>query len=116
MKLDHMLLVKWRRLARETDLMPGKVQVRKVLSHLVGVVKVDGQIYVFDGRCPHAGRSLQGGEVSSRGIMECPGHGLRLSLGSQPCPVNAIPITQLTFRVRNGVVEINRGALRRKRP
>lgn len=115
MKLDHMLPVKWGRLTRETDLIPGKIQVRKVLRHLVGVVKVNGQIHVFDGRCPHAGRSLQGGEVSSRGIMECPGHGLLLSLGSQPCPVNAVPLTQLTFRVRNGVVEINRSALRRKR-
>ena len=111
-----MLPVKWRRLTRETDLTPGKIQVRKVLSHLVGVVKLDEQVYGFEGRCPHAGRSLQDGEVSSGGIMECPGHGLRLSLGSQPCPVNAIPLAQLTFRVRNGVVEIKRSALRRKRP
>jgi nitrite reductase/ring-hydroxylating ferredoxin subunit len=114
MKLDSMRTVKWRRLIREADLVPGKVQVRKALWHLVGVVKVNGRVYVFDGSCPHAGRSLQGSEVTSRGIMECPGHGLRLSLGSQPCSVDAIPLTQLAFRVRNGVVEINRSALRRK--
>jgi len=115
MKLDLMLPVKWRRLIRKRDLIAGQVQVRKVQRDLVGVVKVGGQIYVFDGRCPHAGRSLQGCEVTARGLMKCPGHSFQLSLTPQPCSVNAIPITSLTFRVRDGIVEVDRSALRRKR-
>ena len=107
--------VKWRRLIRESDLIAGRVQVRKVQRDLVGVVKVHDQIYVFDGRCPHAGRSLHGCEVNSGGVMECPSHGLRLraDFSAMPGP-RAIPVTQLTFRLSDGIVEISRGARRRK--
>ena len=61
MRLDHLLPLKWLSLIRESDLTPGKVQVRKILWHQVGVVKVRDRIYVFDGSCPHTGRSPQGG-------------------------------------------------------
>lgn len=106
--------MKWRRLIRESDLIAGRVQVRKVQRNLVGVVKVAGRIYVFDGRCPHAGRSLHGCEVTRGGIMECPGHGLRLSLTSPPYLAKAIPVTQLAFRLSGDIIEISRGTLRRK--
>jgi nitrite reductase/ring-hydroxylating ferredoxin subunit len=111
-----MFSVKWRRLIRESDLIASRVQVRKVQRDLAGVVKVQGRIYVFDGRCPHAGRSLHGCEVTSGGIMECPSHGLRLSLTPPACSAKAIPVTQLAFRLSDGIVEISRGALRRKHP
>jgi nitrite reductase/ring-hydroxylating ferredoxin subunit len=97
------------------DLIADQVQVREIRRHLVGVVKIGGQIYVFDGRCPHAGRSLEGCEVTAYGLMKCPAHGFQLSLTPQPCSVNAIPLTSLTCRVRDGIVEVDRGALRRKR-
>ncbi len=112
--LDHLLPLKWWSLIRENEITPGQVQVRKILWRRIGVVKVDDQIYVFDGSCPHTGRSLQGGAVSSEMLIQCPWHGLRLSLGSRPCWANARPLTQLKFRVRNGVVAIDRVALRRK--
>lgn len=113
MRLDHLLPLKWRRLIREADVTPGEVQVRTILWHRLGVARVRDRIYVFEGSCPHAGRSLQGGAVTSQGIIECPWHGLLLSLDCQPCPVNAVPLAQLAFRVRNGIVAIDRGALRR---
>ena len=114
MRPGHLLPLKWLTLIREADLAPGTVQVRMVLWHRVGVVKVRDQIYVFEGSCPHTGRSLQGGAATCQGIIECPWHGLRLSLGSQPFPANAMPLTQLTFRVRKGTVAIDRTALRRR--
>jgi nitrite reductase/ring-hydroxylating ferredoxin subunit len=113
MRLGHLLPVKWRSLIRETELTPGEVQVRKVLWYRLGAVRVHGRIYVFEGSCPHRGRSLQGGAVTSQGIIECPWHGLQLSLGPPPCPAGAMPVTPLTFRVRNGVIAIDRSALRR---
>lgn len=113
--LGYLLPAKWQILIRESDLVPGKVEVRKVFGHLTGIVKINGRIYVFDGKCPHAGRSLQDSEVTRRGILVCSGHGLQFSLAPQPCSVNAMPLPQLSFRVRGGVVEINRDCLRKNR-
>jgi nitrite reductase/ring-hydroxylating ferredoxin subunit len=113
--LGHLLPVKWRPLIRESDLVPGKVEVRKVFGHLTGIVKTNGHIYVFGGKCPHAGRSLQDSEVTGHGILVCPGHGLQFSLTPQPCSVNAMPLPQLSFRVCDGMVEINRDCLWQKR-
>ena len=114
--IGRVLPLGWRSLIRESDLVPGKTQVRKVFGRLVGVAKINGQIYVFDGRCPHAGRSLRDSEVTPQGILVCPGHGLRFSLGSQPGPVDAVPLAQSSFRVRNGMVEVDWRCLRKKRP
>jgi nitrite reductase/ring-hydroxylating ferredoxin subunit len=113
MVLGYLLAVKWRVLIRESDLVPGKVEVRKVFGHLTGIVKINGHIYVFDGKCPHAGRSLQGSEVTRHGILVCPGHGLQFSLTPQSCSVNARLLPQLPFRVRDGAIEINRDFLRK---
>ena len=113
MALGYVFLGKWRSLIRESDIAPGKVEVRKVLGRIVGIAKIDGHIYVFDGKCPHAGRSLRNCEVSSRGIIVCPGHGFLLSLSRRAHPDNTIPLSQLAFRVRGGFLEINRDALRR---
>lgn len=107
---------KWRGLMRESNLVPGIVRVRKIRGRLVGAVNVGGRIYVFGGRCPHAGRSLDGSEANSQGIIVCPGHGFRYSLGFQPCSINAMPLTQLPFRVREGIIEVDRDALRSRRP
>jgi nitrite reductase/ring-hydroxylating ferredoxin subunit len=115
MAFCYILPVKWRILIRESDLIPGKVEVRKIFRRVIGIVKINGSVYVFDGRCPHAGRSLQDSEVAQHGILVCPGHGLRFSLIPQPCSVNAMLIPQLPFRVRGGMVEINRDLLREKR-
>lgn len=116
------LKFRWRGLIRARDLPSGKVLVRRVRGRLVGVANVGDNIYVFDGRCPHAGQSLHGVAVSDRGIVECPKHGLKLALGKSPCSANAsscsanaMPVAQLPFRVRDGVIEVNRAALRQGR-
>lgn len=113
--LGRLLPVKWRTLIRESDLVPDKVEVRNAFGHLIGIVKINSRIYVFDGKCPHAGRSLQDSEVIQHEILVCPGHGLQFSLTPQPCSVNAMLLPQLAFRVRGSVVEINRDCLRKKR-
>lgn len=102
-----MFPVKWLRLIRECDLAPSEVRVRKILGRLVGVAKINGRIYVFNGKCPHGGRSLQDSEVTPQGILVCPGHGLRYSLSPQPYPADAEPLAQSLFRIRDGVVEID---------
>lgn len=112
---EYFLPVKWRMLIRESDLVPGKVEVRKTGGRLTGVVRINSRIYVFDGRCPHTGHSLQDSEVSPNGILVCSGHGLQFSLAPRPCSVNAMVLPQLAFRVRDGVVEISRDCLRKKR-
>lgn len=103
---------RWHGLVRIADLSPGRVLVKRVRGRLVGVASVGGEIRVFDGRCPHAGRSLHDVAVSDRGIVVCPRHGLKLTLTASPGAAAARPMAPLPFRVRDGVVEVDRGALR----
>lgn len=108
-----MFSLKWHRLAGESEVIPGKVQVHKVLGRLVGVTNIDGCVYVFDGRCPHAGRSLQDSVVTPGGTVVCSRHGFQLSLYPQSRPAGAIPLTRYTFRICDGYIEIDRQALLR---
>jgi nitrite reductase/ring-hydroxylating ferredoxin subunit len=109
-----MFSLKWHRLMGESEVIPGKVQVHKVLGRLVGITNVDGIVYVFDGRCPHAGRSLQDSVVTPSGTVVCSKHGIRLSLSPQSCPFGAMPLTRYAFRICNGYIEIDRQALLRR--
>jgi apoptosis-inducing factor 3 len=95
----------WHNVARVADLAPGKVQARRVMGRLVGVVMTDSGLHVFDARCPHAGHPLQGEDVSSGGVVICPRHGLKLALDTAPCSFNAQPVTKFEFRVRDGIVQ-----------
>jgi nitrite reductase/ring-hydroxylating ferredoxin subunit len=106
-------LVKWLPLIKAADMVPGKVHVRVINGRQVAASRVNEHIYVFDGRCPHAGQSLDGGEVTRNGILECPRHSLRLSLNASPCAANSRPVTHVPFRVRDGMVEVNRELLAR---
>lgn len=109
-----MFSLKWHRLIGERDVIPGQVEVRKVLGCLVGITNVDGSVYVFDGRCPHAGRSLQDSTVIPGGTVVCSKHGFRLSLYPEPCSVDALPLTRYVFRIFNGYIEIDRQGLLRR--
>ena len=102
-----MFPLKWYRLIRENEVIPGRVQIRKVFGRLVGVTNVNGGIYVFDGRCPHAGRSLQDSVAAPSGVVVCAAHGFRLSLHPQPSASNAIRLTRFSFRICDGYVEID---------
>jgi nitrite reductase/ring-hydroxylating ferredoxin subunit len=112
-RAGNMLSLKWHRLMRESEIIPDQVQIRKVFGRLVGITNVNGCIYVFDGRCPHAGRSLQDSVAAPSGVVVCATHGFRLSLYPQPCAVKAIPLTRFAFRICNGYVELDRQSLLR---
>jgi nitrite reductase/ring-hydroxylating ferredoxin subunit/predicted HicB family RNase H-like nuclease len=111
-KLVAFLGARWYALVRAADLPPGRVWVRKVGRQLVGVAASGDNVYVFDGRCPHAGQSLQDAEVCDSGVVICPRHALKLALKKVPCSAQARPIAQLPFRVRDGVIEVDRRNLR----
>src|ERR1700693_730412 len=100
-----MFSLKWHRLLGESKVISGKVQVHKVLGRLVGITNVNGSVYVFDGRCPHAGRSLQDSVVTPGGTVVCSRHGLRLSLDPQLRSAGALPLTPYAFRICDGYVE-----------
>jgi nitrite reductase/ring-hydroxylating ferredoxin subunit len=102
---------KWQTLIQVADLAAEEVHARPVMGRLVAAVRLNDCLYVFDGRCPHAGQSLDGSEVTPDGIIECPRHGYRLSLDALPCPAGSLPVTHVPFRVRDGLVEIDREAL-----
>ena len=48
------------------------------------LIRQAGRIRIFNARCPHAGQSLMHGSIS-RGVVTCPGHGLRFDLVDGHC-------------------------------
>lgn len=98
----------WRRLVNAADVPVDRVLVVRASGRLIGMVGTSGRIFVFDGRCSHAGQSLHGAPVTDEGAIVCPRHGLKVAVGSAPCRLNAMPVTSLPFRVRDGAVEVPR--------
>jgi nitrite reductase/ring-hydroxylating ferredoxin subunit len=108
-----MFSLKWHRLMGESEVLPGKVQVRKALGRLIGVANINGSVHVFDARCPHLGRSLQGSVVTPSGTVICSSHGRELSFYPPSDSVDVMPLTRFAFRIYNGYIEVDRQALLR---
>lgn len=66
----------------------------------------DGNVFVIDNACPHAGGNLSAGEVN-KGIVTCPWHHWQFDLRSGVCTDSAAArVQKYPARVRNGWVEI----------
>ena len=62
------------KVAKTSDIAPGKVSVYEVAGRQIAVCNVDGTFYAIDDICTHDGGSLDQGELLGDEI-ECPRHG-----------------------------------------
>jgi nitrite reductase/ring-hydroxylating ferredoxin subunit len=56
------------------SLEPGSVMEAEVAGNAYAICNVGGELYAYDGVCPHAGGPLGQGAIHD-GILQCPWHG-----------------------------------------
>ena len=66
-------------------------------GHIYAVYNVDGQFFVLEGICPHAGGPLGNGSLNGS-IVTCPWHGWQFDVTSGQNQLNET-ICQQTFKV-----------------
>lgn len=62
------------RVAHVDEIPPGTAKELTVAGRVLALYHVDGQFYVLDGICPHAGGPLGNGELQGN-VVTCPWHG-----------------------------------------
>lgn len=72
----------------------------------VFVIRLDGEFFAINDRCPHAASILSTGRVR-RGHVMCPLHGARFDMKSGKCAGGAYPdVRTFPIRVENGDIEV----------
>ncbi|HWP28814.1 MAG TPA: Rieske 2Fe-2S domain-containing protein, partial [Chloroflexota bacterium] len=76
-------------------------------GHPVVLAVVAGRVYAADGRCPHRGALLTGGQLEA-GAVRCPLHGFRYDLrtGESVWPPGWEALPTYPTRVADGVVYV----------
>ncbi|HUG91739.1 MAG TPA: Rieske 2Fe-2S domain-containing protein [Planctomycetaceae bacterium] len=77
---------------------PGTAREAVAGGRVLAVFNVNGQLYVLDGICPHAGGPLGQGRLSE-GVVTCPWHGWQFDVTSGRHCLNP-RLTQASFPVR----------------
>jgi nitrite reductase (NADH) small subunit len=68
-------------LERFINLYDGYRRTFKIDEHQLLLLQHDGQLYLFEARCPHRGFSLQDASIVD-GRLRCPLHGYQFALSS----------------------------------
>jgi nitrite reductase/ring-hydroxylating ferredoxin subunit len=71
----------YRPLAKLIDLHDGYRRAFRLEGREVLLLQHDGERYLLDRHCPHAGQALDAGEIVD-GAIRCPRHGLCFALAS----------------------------------
>ena len=72
------------RLEKLLNLSEGYRKEFRVAGHEILLVHQSGQTFLLENFCPHRGKSLSKGIISS-GAITCPGHGFQFELSSGKC-------------------------------
>ncbi len=72
-------MTSWHRVAKTSDIPPGRVGVVSVDDRRIALCNVDGSFYAIDDVCTHDGGALDQGELEGVEI-ECPRHGARFDV------------------------------------
>ena len=97
----------WVRVARVTDLPPGRRCVADVDGVAVAVFNLGGDYCAIEDTCTHDGGELASGELQGEEIV-CPRHGARFNLrsGAVTAPPAYSAIAVFPVRVAGGWVEV----------
>lgn len=85
----------------------GALRPADVGGHPVVLVRLDGQVYALEGRCPHRGGPMAEGKLDGAAIR-CPWHAFRFDVrsGDLVWPTGWAPLPSYTTRVRDGRIQI----------
>ncbi|MBU2641081.1 MAG: non-heme iron oxygenase ferredoxin subunit [Gammaproteobacteria bacterium] len=97
----------WVRVARVTDLPPGRRCVADVDGVAVAVFNLGGDYCAIEDTCTHDGGELASGELQGEEIV-CPRHGARFNLrsGAVTAPPAYSAVAVFPVRVAGGWVEV----------
>ncbi len=93
----------WIKLCLESELESGKLYPFFAGGKEIGLLKKDGKVFAFSGRCPHAGVMLCDGYVDARGLIVCPEHHYRFN------PANGYNASGEGYQLFTYAVEIREG-------
>lgn len=74
----------WHDIIREDELSEGEIHATIKNGWHIFLINLDGEIRVWNDRCPHAASHLSTGRIR-RGAVMCPLHGARFELKSGRC-------------------------------
>ena len=95
----------WVAIGKAEDFAEGQVEALTVGEKQAAVVRVEGQLYALDGRCPHQGGPLGEGNLCE-GALRCPWHGYDFDLKTGKGRGNEHSVEALKIREEGGQVEI----------
>ncbi len=71
----------FRKVAKTSDIEPGKVIVVQIEDEEIAICNVDGEFFALTNVCTHDGGSLDQGELEGD-VIECPRHGAQFDVRS----------------------------------
>ncbi len=95
------------KVAKTSDIRPGRVIVVELGDRNVAVCNVDGVFHAIDDVCTHDGGPLGQGELQGR-IIECPRHGAQFDVttGAAAALPASMPVDTFRVRVRGEDIEV----------
>lgn len=84
--------------AQVDDIEEGKIKAAEVEGKKLIVCRYEGEIYVLDGVCSHAGGPLCRGELDE-GLVVCPWHGWEYDVKTGLCEIEPT-LQQEVFKVK----------------
>jgi nitrite reductase/ring-hydroxylating ferredoxin subunit len=80
---------------------PTDIARRKVV-----VARIAGELYAFNGYCPHVAGPMHRGELNGS-VLTCPLHGWRFDLGQAGCEIHGYrPLDMYEVKEENGAVYV----------
>ncbi len=88
------------RMAKLSDLPPGKIIEKRILARRIAVVNDNGKLYGIESDCKHMRASLAKGTIAD-GVITCRWHGWRYGLADGVC------LTHPEFSLKRFEIEID---------
>lgn len=98
----------FKKLAKLSDVLEGKVLSIETRYVRVGLTKVNGEILAFEDVCSHDGEIISEGQIEN-GCIVCPRHLAKFDLktGQALCMPATEPITVFEVKINGEDVEVN---------
>jgi nitrite reductase/ring-hydroxylating ferredoxin subunit len=101
-------MANWQATVNENELQDENPTPVTIEGQSIVLCKVNGEIAAFANTCPHAGLPLDGGHVSSDGVITCPFHGYtyHVCTGKNTTFETDPQLKTFPTRISQGIVEV----------
>ncbi len=98
---------KYVKMAETHEIPKNKMKVFKVEDHEILVVNVEGELYVFENRCPHMGYPLYFGRLEGK-VLTCGFHYAKFDVttGKSLGSITDKPLKKFKIKIQNSLVQV----------